>query len=152
MSESSGVRMSDDAIRAGWAKAQEEPVAGWYIFGLLLAIVAVPWVYLHRPRDVPVTILADLSDITESGTDPDRQWFERAFLERLHKRQKNAVWLGAITVPVLLVGLPLVMLVISGVASFVDSVLSSLAAVLMLAIFLIFFVTPIYWVLKKKKV
>ena len=81
--------VAPNSVLAGKQAADKESIVGWGIFGLLLAIVAVPMAYLRSPI-LKSDILAEQSD------DIDPAAFEMAYINQLKGRQTKAAWIGCI--------------------------------------------------------
>ena len=77
-----------EAIAAGHALAKNRTVIGWGVAGFFFVLIAILVAYLRRPK-LPVELAAQV----ESDVLP---LFERAYVERLKKRQVSATWIGAI--------------------------------------------------------
>lgn len=75
------------SIMAGKTAADKQPVIGWAIFGILLAIVAIPFAYLMKPRLDPRTL-------AEQDDDVDPSVFEMAYVDQMKSRQTKSAWLG----------------------------------------------------------
>ena len=78
-----------NSVESGRRAAGEGSVIGWGIFGWLLAILAVPIVYLRSPQ-VPPELLSKQDD------DTDISAFELAYVNHLKSRQVKAVWVGVL--------------------------------------------------------
>lgn len=78
---------TQNAVLTGRMEADKQQVIGWGIFGFLLAILAIPIVYLRSPK-IKTETLSEQNENTDLAT------FELAYVNHLKGRQVKAAWIG----------------------------------------------------------